>query len=241
MKTLQYLTAALITSTLLGCSQPLLSVKPHIQNGQSEVYEDGQKIVISQKLTTVITSINNQTIQKGERVSVAVAIINSSEHPVTLLTENISAYDANGSKLEIPSSQELKESVRAKDKWKRVGLALQEIAAGGNDTTTTHHQGNIGGTYYRGTTTTTDSTKSSEELREIRQARAINNANTVAAMNAVENSLLKNQTLAPNETYNGIVWITPPQLKGVPPSFSLEIVLAGETHNFKFTQTLLTK
>jgi hypothetical protein len=203
-------------------------------------------------------------VQSGGRPTFVVAVYNPSKRPIEFRASGISAQLNHATKgtvtLHVYSYEELVAEVERKQRWATFGAALAGVGAAmsaanaGYTRTTGVYSSNTYETYsgalngrYSGSTTGTFSATTYDPGRAY-AAQQYANAQTAAnfaaveaqgrqALDALEGSILKDNTVLPGEWVGGIVVLDAPAKSGGAANYRIEVQLADEIHSFVVTQT----
>ena len=245
--------------TLVGCAT-YTQISGVQLGGQKKIYQSGKEVMFSQQQHTVSIAFSPEAGQAGRRASFTIAIRNGSQHEVVFSAANITACAADretgecAKPLKVYGYRELAREERKREKWAAVGAALQGMADSMNASNVGYSQttGTYSGSSYssNGTTSSEHGTysgttydpakaqaardaaeaKSRERIKEIdEQARA--------NLQRLSSTFLRKQTVYPGDWYGGGVKIQMPDAADTPTAFLVTVVVDGESHVFRFTQS----
>ncbi|NHQ60863.1 hypothetical protein G9409_09780 [Chlorobium sp. BLA1] len=225
-------------------------------DGQKSVFKDGRKTLISIKQNIVAVSPDTEIVTSGQRGDFVIAVNNGTSQDILFSTEHITASaDTNGqlSMLKVFSYDELIAEEKKRQAWAAVGAALQGFAdsmnaanAGYSNTSGTY-SGSVYSNYgksanvYGSYSSTTYNSAAAQAARNTAQA----NSEARFARLQVEgrenlknlsSTILKKETIFPGAWQGGIVKVALPEVVQQPQEIKLVVTVAGEPHEFTFTQ-----
>jgi len=231
---------------------------------QQALTRDGVPALVSNKRQVVMLRPVTSVVQSGGRPAFVVAIYNPTKQPIEFRASGISAQLDHATKgpvgLHVYSYEELVAEVERKQRWAAFGAALQGVGAAmsaanaGYSHTTGMYSGNtygrysgaLNGTYSASTTGTFSATTydSGRAYAAQQYASAQTAANFAAieaqgrqALDALQNSILKDNTILPGEWVGGIVIVDAPAKSDGAANYRIDVQLPGEVHSFVVSQT----
>jgi hypothetical protein len=223
---------------------------------QQSLTRDGVPALLSAQKQVVMLRPVAASVRRGDRPTFVLAVYNRAKRPAELRVANITAHHVGDGKqkpVRVFTHEELVAEARRKQTWAAVGAALS--GAGGALSAAnagySHTQGtytgyargpysnvSVGGTY---TATTYDPSKAYA-------AQAINNAQTAAnfaaieaegqqQLSALQNTILKDNTVLPGEWIGGLVVLDEPS-KGADgiARYQVNVRFGDELHSFNINQ-----
>lgn len=244
--------SALVCLALSGCASTI-RVQPIAGPDQQTMYKDGTEAIISKKRSVVAVRPSTNTYTSEQRPTFVVSVLNGTDKPIVFSTENITA-SASGSALKVFSYDELVAEVENQRKWAAVAAALSGVAQSmsaaqaGNQYTygsyNTNYYGNRGysgygyGTYSAYTYNPAAAAQAQAAANaQMNQNFENINSSANAALADLSRTILKKETVLPNEWHGGFVKLQqapPPEISN---SILLKVLFGDEEHSFEFTQT----
>lgn len=237
---------------LSGCASTL-RVQPVAGPDQTTMYKDGTEAIISKKRSVVVLRPSANTYTSEQRPTFVVSVLNGTDKPVVFSTEDITASVA-GTPLKVFSYDELVAEVENKRKWAAVAAALagaaqsMSAAQAGNQYTygsyNTSYYGNRGyygsgyGTY-SGYTYNPAAAAQAQAAANAQMNQNFENINSSAnaALSDLGRTILKKETVLPNEWYGGYLKLQQTPIPDSSNTISLKVLFGEEEHLFEFTQT----
>lgn len=261
MKGLLFVAVALALS---GCaSNDRISLVA--DQSQQALTRDGVPALVSSKRQVVMLRPASSVVQSRGRPTFVVAVYNPGKRPVEFHAAGISAQlnsAASGpASIHVYSYEELVGEVQRKQRWAAFGAALQGVgasmaAANAGYTRTTglysgntygRYTGSLNGSYSASTTgsfsaTTYDSGRAYAAQQYASAQTAANFAAIEAqgrqALDSLQGSILKDNTVLPGEWVGGIVVLDAPAKGGDgTATYRIDVSLAGEIHSFVVSQS----
>jgi hypothetical protein len=231
---------------------------------QQALTRDGVPALVSSKRHVVMLRPASAVVQSRGRPTFVVAVYNPGKRPVEFHAAGISAQfnAASGpASIHVYSYEELVGEVERKQRWAAFGAALQGVsasmaAANAGYTRTTglysgntygRYTGSLNGSYSASTTgsfsaTTYDSGRAYAAQQYASAQTAANFAAIEAhgrqALDQLQNSILKDNTVLPGEWVGGIVVLDAPAKGGDgTATYRIDVNFAGEVHSFVVSQS----
>jgi hypothetical protein len=230
---------------------------------QQALTRDGVPALVSSKRQVVMLRPASAVVQSRGRPTFIVAVYNPGKRPVEFHAAGISAQlnSASGPvSIHVYSYEELVGEVQRKQRWAAFGAALQGVGASmaaanaGYTRTTGLYSGNtygrysgaLNGTYSASTTGTFSATTYDSGRAYVAQqyAAAQTAANFAAieaqgkqALDSLQDSILKDNTVLPGEWVGGVVVLDAPSKSGDgTATYRIDVSLPGEVHSFVVSQ-----
>ncbi len=249
---IRFLCMSLCLLVLSGCASTI-RVEAVAGADQTKMYRGGTEVLLSRKQSTVAVRPSANSYTSEQRPTFVVSVLNGTDQPITFSTEDIVATTA-GARLKVFSYEELVEEVENQRKWAAVGAALSGVAASMNaaqagnkytyGTYNTNHYGSRGyygsgyGTY---SAYTYDSAAAAQAQAAANAQTAQNfqyiNASAESALSDLGRTILKKETVMPNQWHGGYVRIQRPPVPERTNMISITVVFGAEEHFFQFLQT----
>ena len=235
MKRSFYILIILIVS---GCSTSFkLSPVMKQTDNQKIVYFDGDEVALSFRKETAIGVFGEKT-EKGE-INLFVMYQNNSNksiniNPAKITVVGIDSYGKR-KKLKVYSADEYIKKIKREQAWQAFGQALGNISDSYNaGRTTSNTTGIIGNTPFSANTNTYDAGKQAEVNR-----KNMERMQQTATLNSIINestkrSLLKKNTLFPNQYIAGIVKVK--HINAI--KFRISIPIGKEIHKIDFVPNI---
>lgn len=249
MKT-QLLTMAAAV-TLAGCATPLASYSPATGDAtQTVAYQKGTPITVSTREHSQVAVSPPEGAQANQRPVFLLAIVNTTDAPVTIGIENVSARTSDGRTLAVISPEQLEREAHNRANWVRFAAALS--AAGNsmraanagysyqsgtyNGNATAYGTGGSAyGTYngtYSGTTYDSAAAARAQAQANIANQQLAENANAQAGaiLQNADAGALQRQTIPP-----GGQFMTPVTVANMPTHAAgvvLTVTVNGDVHEF---------
>lgn len=241
------LIAAALASGLAGCSAPERVIL-NATDGQQSIVRDGIPALISTKKHIVMLRPNARQLGGNSRPAFTIVVRNQGSKPETFLETGVRAQQKIGNQtiaVRVFSYDELVQEETDRQRMAAVGAALAAAgrgvqAANAGYTTTT---GTIHGPY--GTSSyvaqgydparaqAAQSLAAAETQADIDALRSTGERN----LTALENTILKDNTVMPGEWYGGTIVLSPPlEATRGGKSYSISIRFGGEEHKFAVSQ-----
>ncbi len=225
-------------------------------DGQKSVFKDGRKTIISIKQNTVALAPDTKTVTSGQRGDFVIAVNNGTSQDILFSTEDVTASaNTNGpfTSLKVFSYDDLIAEEKNRKAWAAVAAALQGAAdsmnaakAGYSNTSGTYsgstYNSNGTRTYgYGSYSTTTYNYAAAQAARNTAQANSEARFARLESegrenLQNLSSTILKKETIVPGAWYGGIVKVDLPEVVEQPQEIKLVVNVAGEHHEFKFTQ-----
>ena len=232
---------------------------------QQGLTRDGVPALLSSKRQVVVLRPASSLIQSRGRPAFIIAVYNPGKRPIELRASGITAQlndAASGPvNLHVYGYEELVAEVQRKQRWAAFGAALQGVGASmsaanaGYSRTTGMYSGNTYGRYsgglngtYSASTTGTFSATTYDSGRAF-AAQQYANAQTAAnfaviqaqgrqALDQLQTSVLKDNTILPGEWVGGIVVLDAPAKAGNgTATYRIDVRLTDEVHSFVVSQS----
>ena len=224
--------------------------------GQKSVFKDGRKTLISIKQNSVVVAPDTETVTSGQRGDFVIAVNNGTSQDILFSTEDVTASaNTNGqlTALKVFSYDELIAEEKNRKTWAAVAAALQGVgdsmnaANAGYSKTYGTYSGSAYSNYgksvsgYGSYSSTTYNYAAAQAARNTAQA---NSEARFARLDAegrenlknLSSTILKKETIFPGAWHGGIVKVDLPEVVEQPQEIKLFVNVAGEHHEFKFTQ-----
>jgi hypothetical protein len=245
---------------LLGCASNArisLSAAPN----QESLTRDGVPALVSKQKYVVMLRPAAAVVRSSGRPSFVVAVYNPTKAPTELRVSGISARQvgATNQAVHVYTYEELIAEVERKQRWATFAAALggaanaMAAANAGYSRTTGVYSGRTYGTYsgalngsYTGSTTgiysaTTYDSGRAYAAQQMASAQTAANfaaiqANGQQALDELQNSILKDNTVMPGEWIGGVVVLDSPIEANGGASYSIDVQISGEIHTFAVNQ-----
>lgn len=238
--------AVLFALLLAGCSTSQIQLSP--APDQQAIVRDGMPVLISQKKHVVMLRPNTRLLKGNERAAFTLVVLNRGPQPETLLESHVTAMqtvEGKSTSIRVWRYAELVEEEQTRQVVAALavglsGAARSMSAANAGYVTTTgsfNGYGPNGGTYGSYSSTTYDPLRAqlaqqaanSETAADLAMLRGQGEQN----MAALQQTILKDNTVMPGEWFGGSVVLEPPQkTSGGPVNYTLSVEFAGEQHIF---------
>jgi hypothetical protein len=245
-----------------GCSSNTriaLSAAPD----QESLTRDGVPALVSKHKYVVMLRPASAVIRSSGRPSFVVAVYNPTKAPSELRVSGITARQIDSknqaANVHVFTYEELIVEVQRKQRWATFAVALGGAAnamaasSAGYTHTTGVYSGSTYGTYsgslngtYTGSTTgiytaTTYDSGRAYAAQQIASAQTAANfaaiqANGQQALDALQNAVLKDNTVMPGEWIGGVVVLDSPTEANGAASYSIDVRIGGEIHTFAVNQ-----
>jgi len=255
MKTINILIAVTASILFTGCATTQYSVTPVTNTNSKTIYQGGQETLLSEKTNVVALGPNSATLQSGKRQSFTVAIQNRTGGDIVFSDEDIKASyrgttGAPELSLKVYSYDELVAEEKKRQAWMAVAAGLQaagnsmSAASAGYSNTYGTYSGNTYSSYgnnystYGSYSATTYNYGAAQAAQNA--ATAQNNANLSrlaaegkANLESLSSTILKKQTVFPNQWFGGVIQIDMPRFEESG-ELKFEVKTGGETHEIEF-------
>lgn len=250
MMHIRALVLILTASVALGCAPQRIELTA--APGQESMIRDGMPALISRKQHLVMLRPNKRLVAANARPAFTIAVRNFGNQPVTLYESGVSAQQPLGAKtaaIRVYRYDELVKEEQTRQAVAAVGAALGGFSraysasnAGYVNTTGSFNAyGNRGSAYGTYSATTYDPLRaqlaqnaaSAQTASEFAMLQAQGEQN----LQALEGSILKDNTVLPGEWYGGVVVLdSPTKPDQGATNYTLHIDFAGEQHVFSISQ-----
>jgi hypothetical protein len=227
-------------------------------SNQESLTRDGVPALVSKQKYVVMLKPASAVIRSSGRPAFVVAVYNPTRKPTELHVAGISARQADTS-VHVYSYEELIAEVQRKQRWATFAAALggaaraMNAANAGYTRTSGIYSGQTYGTYtgslngtYSASTTGVYSAATYDSSRAY-AAQQMANAQTAAdfariqangqqALDELQNSILKDNTLLPGEWVGGVVVLDAPVETNGTASYSVDVRIKDEIHTFAISQ-----
>ena len=255
MKIIRSLAILLLIAGIQGCATyGRISGIP--SEGQKSVFKDGRKTLISIKQNSVAVAPDTETVTSGQRGDFVIAVNNGTSQDILFSTEDVTASaNTNGqfTSLKVLSYDELIAEEKNRKAWAAVAAALQGVgdsmnaANAGYSKTYGTYSGSAYSNYgksvsgYGSYSSTTYNYTAAQAARNTPQANsearfARLDAESRENLKNLSSTILKKETIFPGAWHGGIVKVDLPEVVEQPQEIKLVVNVAGEHHEFKFTQ-----
>jgi len=200
-------------------------------------YKSGELIQKSFKTNAVAVKVFKSKVSTAKKGGFVVAIANLSQSPILFSPKCIS-IEADGRQVKIYSYEELKKEIE--QRARQLALATVLLGMGAAMQVNRPQYGTITAWGPGGFSS---GTYSIYDPASVAATQAMIGANMVSQINAIENmrnsdlqiveTVLREHTLYPQETYAGLVVFEPPKEKNKQ-TITLKITLGSDVHEFKF-------
>jgi hypothetical protein len=219
---------AIAAGMLTGGCATTESVHFNALANQTAIVNDGHPAIISRKSgSIVLVRSADRGMQTGGRPVFIVEAINLTREPIDLLMSNIvvSQLTSDGVSTTLPVISF--EQLASEERNREIAAALLVGVSAGVNSYSAAHAGNPIAVAF-----------AQSDAREQNEAMI---ANTIEAgernMTALENVVLKDNTIMPGGRVGGVVHISPPlRESGQPETYTISVTLAGEVHTVAVTQ-----
>lgn len=219
--------------------------------GQNAIVRDGRPALVSRKSKSIVLLASGpRQFQSGQRPVFVLAATNLTNQPMNLLISEISAVQTmpSGSQVAMPviTYEQLVQEERTRQVFKAL---LVGVAAAGNAYSaarsgygtyggtvyTAHGSANFGGTYYSPTANALNQANASAQ----NEAMIANTIETGRRnLSALENNILKDNTVMPGEWIGGLVFFSPPVSEaGQAKSYTISVNIGGDVHDIEVAQS----
>lgn len=244
---------------LAGC-QTLTQIDFEPIQPQQKFFVDGGVAVKSSKAKSgVILAANSQETINGQRIQLALGVINTGQQEFTIDTENLVVESYSGERFKVYSYAEL---VKEEVDRRNLQLVLAAISGAANaysasQAGTSHSSGtfrssttNNSGNMYSTSGTFSSTTHDPYKSQIAQQQASIQSANNIRAISdrtssnlaTLKSSILKKTTVFPSSSHSGlVVFDAPPLKKGEIRKYTLILDVADEKHRFTLAQTIQNK
>ena len=230
-----------------GCTTSL-SVSGIAGLNQKVQYQDGMPIVVSVKTHGVSVGPSSREITAADRTEFVVAIQNRGSAPFDVGPDNITAWveGARGDPLHVYSYDELLAEEKSRQMWQAVILGTAAASnsinarAAGKSTTSGRFVSTFGSGTYSETTYDAGKAFAAQSLANAQNSANIANfkAQSAASLAALENNIIKRQTIMPGQWHGGRVMIdTPEAPEDQALVMVIQFIVGGEQHELKFEMT----
>jgi len=221
-------------------------------NGQLALVRNGQPILVSNKKNVVLLFPVQATLNARDRPSFVVMIKNNGKQMSTFTVSQVSAQCETPSgiaPLHVYSYEELRQEEQSKQRRQMFAAALtglgRSLQATSSGYVTTN--GTVSGSTYAFSGTYTSTTYDPARVAAAQSAAQEQTAAEFDAirvqgakkLEALNYSVLKDNTLLPSEVYAGIITLKAPDKTDGKAKYTITIPFAGETHSFQVIQTKL--
>jgi hypothetical protein len=243
----------LAAASLAGCATAeTVTFRPRPQ--QEAVIRDGQPALVSRRPNSIVMiRPANRQFQSGSRPVFVVAMYNLGRQPINFLMSNISAGQIVGGQqlgLKVYTYDELV----GEERNRQVAAAiLTGLAAGANaysasragyyssSSTVTTPRGNV----YQVSTTGYSPTAAAIAQSNVAMQNEAMIAATIergqANLAALEQTILKDNTLFPGEWYGGQLHLQPLERTDGAKSYSIALTVGSDNHEIELTQTAVVR
>jgi len=214
-------------------------------NGQLALVRNGQPILVSNKKNVVLLFPVQATLNARDRPSFVVMIKNNGKQMSTFTVSQVSAQceTPSGIAPHVYSYEELRQEEQSfAAALTGLGRSLQATSSGYVTT-----NGTVSGSTYAFSGTYTSTTYDPARVAAAQSAAQEQTAAEFDAirvqgakkLEALNYSVLKDNTLLPSEVYAGIITLKAPDKTDGKAKYTITIPFAGETHSFQVIQTKL--
>ncbi|TQV88282.1 hypothetical protein [Aliikangiella coralliicola] len=246
---------ALLLLFQLGCSSTLL-LSPQPYEGQEQIYKEGIQTILSAKNSLVAVRPAFNQYQSNQRPRFVVSVLNGTDTPYDFSVENV-RVTVDGFEHKVFTYEELVAEIKSNQMWAAIGAALNSMSRSmqAQQAGTTYHTGAVNSTVnnsYGQNLGTINSSYSgySYNYAAVQQAQAANNAQTQTemanirnnaemALNNLSSTILKRNTVLPQQTQGGYIVIDELDNLKVPHEILIKIILNDEEHIFRFNHRML--
>jgi hypothetical protein len=249
MNVIRYTFIALAAVASCGCAHTVASLQP--DPSANVTYVGGVPSVVSRSASTSVAIMPaNADFEVGERISLTVAVLNSSGQPFDFDVSNISASDGNKPVRVYTYDQvakEIRHSAAVAAFGAAMGAAGRGMQAANAGTTTAYSNGtmqahnNTGGyatgNYQGSTTTYNPAAVATAQAQSNAQTQADMQRITAARQSAMGEAggIIRRTTVQPGATYIATAMVDAP--KADPKSLNLRVVIGADVHEFHFNYT----
>lgn len=253
-----------VSIALIGCasSDQLTLIA---DESQTALTRDGVPALLSNKKHVVMLRPVSRAIDSGSRPSFVIAVNNRSKKPTDLrinrITASLISSEGKTADLHVYGYDELVAEEKRRQRWAAVGVALQGVASSmsaasaGYSRTHGTYSGNTYGTYsgglngtYSGSTygtyssTTYDAGRAhaAQQTANAQTAASIANLRATGQRNlaALQNTVLKDNTVMPGEWIGGrVILDSPKQSRNGRANYKIDVEFGGEVHSFNVLQS----
>ncbi|MCM2358112.1 MAG: hypothetical protein NDI77_08180 [Geobacteraceae bacterium] len=230
-----------------GCAQTM-KIKANPTAGQRSIYENGKELLVSQKKSLLAVAPLTGATKSNQRPKFIISYFNGASIPLNFSTENIAAV-LNGLQIKIFTFEELAEEIERNRRSQALTAALvgasQMINASsgmqyhsGSYNTSYYGSGGAGYGYgtYSGTTYDSTAAAQAQAVIQAQTMSNINNANATAsnALSDIERTILKKQTVMPQNWHGGYVALQRLPLRESENKLTIVIKVDDENHVFEY-------
>lgn len=224
------LIAAAATTMLAGCvTTQKASFQPGL--GQQAIIRDGRPSIQSRLArSTAVVAPASREAQIGARPTLVVGLFNQSPQPITFQLDSVRAWQVGGQQDGKPLKVYSYEELVQEERGRQVAAALLVgVAAAANSYAASRSS------YNPYINTWNQHVAAAENADMIAGTAARGEANLAA----LEQTIIKDNTIMPGEWYGGVLQINAPAYADAakPTAYHVAIELGGETHQIDVVQT----
>ena len=233
--TMRGVVLAMSVAAVAGACVPREQVSFNAGPQQQTVIRDGQNTIVSRKKnSTVMVRLASRDVARGQRPVFVLALQNGSKTPSDFRVSSVSAIQLQNGAASRPIAVVPYEKLVSEERTRQVISAVAVgLAAAGNNINAQNASYNSYGRYSPIAGAINGARADAQNASMIQDAAATGQIN----MAALEQNVLKDNTLMPSEWVGGQLHLEPPQSENAgPKSYVITVPVGDELHEIAVTQ-----
>jgi predicted MPP superfamily phosphohydrolase len=228
-----------ISVLLLASCASQIKVDPVLLENQERIYRDGVPAVISRKGLVVVAAPVKVIREGKEQPKFIVSVANTSSSQFDIDTSNVVA-SVDGLPLKVFTHEEVADDIKSQQAWAAFAVAfsggMEAASARQQASTSYNYNANSTGTYTGWTYNAAAGQAAADAVNSRTNSQlALLQHEGQAALDDAQRDILKRTTVLPGTSHGGQIFLATFEVPESGSTLDLKVSVAGEDHQFRFT------